>query len=142
MSQFINTKWCIPSIQTFSSLLISFLYPFLIFHCLSPDSTITNLCALIFLSLSYSNLSVDDWLQSYTYKFFSYSFKVKISLSMARNVIFIWLGKKPWHLTSWAVSWLTSGQTTIKPINPELSWQKIGEWDRLCMWPLMQPCAK
>ena len=85
-------------------------------------------------------LPVSVWLRNHTPINFCFcSFKVKISLSMARNVI-LCLGK---NYDIWRPEpncGLTPGQTTIKPITLGLSWWNIGKCT--CIWPLLQPYAK
>ena len=54
-----NTTRCTASKQTLSSLLTSFIFPFLIFHCLSPDF---NMCWSVSISSHPCHIPSSQWL--------------------------------------------------------------------------------
>ena len=88
---------------------VHYWFPFYI-HSSSFTVSVQTLQSPIYVPLSSSpcHTPTCQWMIDCNHtpiNFCSYSFKVKISLSMARNVIFICLGgKKTRHLTSWAKS--------------------------------------
>ena len=140
MSVKYNTMWCTASEHS-TQFTTDFLYISIPYLSLSQSRLYSQQSMRPYPPLPVIFLPVSGWLSNRTpINLCSCSFKVKISLSMARNVIFICLGK---NYDIWRPEpnrGPTPGQTTIKPITPRHSRRNTGKC--ICIWPLLQPCAK